>query len=51
VFFAMQSGTLESITYDTVLEETGDSTAFERTIGRVRLVESVGLVVSALAGG
>jgi MFS family permease len=51
VFFAMQSGTFESIAYDVVLEETGDSAAFERTIGRVRFVESVGLVVSALAGG
>jgi MFS family permease len=51
VFFAMQSGTVESVVYDTLLEETGDSTAFERTIGRVRLVESVALVGSALAGG
>jgi MFS family permease len=51
VFFALQSGTLESIVYDTLLEETGDSGAFERTIGRVRLVESVALVASALAGG
>src|ERR671918_2417576 len=51
VFFALQSGTLESIVYDTLLEETGDSGAFERTIGRVRLVESVALVSSALAGG
>src|SRR5918994_993911 len=51
VFFALQSGTLESIVYDTLLEETGDSGAFERTIGRVRLVESVALVTSALACG
>jgi MFS family permease len=51
VFFAAQSGTIESIVYDTVLEETGDSHLFERTIGRVRLVESVSLVISALAGG
>jgi MFS family permease len=51
VFFAMQSGTFESIAYDTVLEETGDGTLFERTIGRIRFVESAGLVVSALAGG
>jgi MFS family permease len=51
VFFALQSGTLESIVYDTVLEETGDSEAFERTIGRVRAVESAALVGSALAGG
>jgi MFS family permease len=51
VYLALQSGTLESIVYDTVLEETGDSEAFERTIGRVRLIESIGLVASALAGG
>src|SRR5688572_19896571 len=51
VFFALQSGTFESIVYDTVLEETGDSEAFESTIGRVRVVESVALVASALAGG
>jgi MFS family permease len=51
VFFALQSGTLESVVYDTVVEETGASEAFEQTIGRVRLVESVALVASALAGG
>ena len=51
VFFALQSGTFESIVYDTVLEETGDSAAFEKTIGQVRVVESVALVASALAGG
>ena len=51
VFFALQSGTLESMVYDAVLEETGDSEAFERTIGRVRLIESIALVASALAGG
>lgn len=51
VFFAMNSGTMEAVVYDTVLEETGDSGAFERRIGRVRLVESVALVTSALAGG
>lgn len=51
VFFAMQSGTLESIVYDTVLEETGGSDDFERLVGRVRLIESVALVSSALVGG
>jgi MFS family permease len=51
VFLALQSGTLESVVYDTVLEETGGSDGFERTIGRVRLVESVALVAGALAGG
>jgi MFS family permease len=51
VFLALQSGTVESMLYDTVLEETGDSEAFERMIGRIRFVESVALVAGALAGG
>ncbi len=51
VFFAMRSGTIESIVYDTVLEETGSSDTFERSIGRVRFVESAALVIGALAGG
>jgi MFS family permease len=51
VFFAMSSGTMETVVYDTVLEETGGSASFERRFGRVRLVESLALVTSALAGG
>jgi MFS family permease len=51
VFLALQSGTLEAMVYDTVLEETGGSDGFERTIGRVRFVESLALVTGALAGG
>jgi len=50
IFFAMQSGTFDSVVYDTVLEETGGSEVFERTIGRVRLAESAALVAGALAG-
>ena len=33
VFFAMNSGTMDPVVYDTVLEETGDSGDFERRIG------------------
>src|SRR5215218_10118526 len=51
VFFALSSGTIESVIYDTVLEENGDSAAFERNLGRNRLVDSAALVVSALLGG
>jgi MFS family permease len=51
VFFAMQSGTMDAVVYDTVLEVTGSSARFERSIGRVRLVESIALVSSALTGG
>lgn len=50
VFFAMQSGTYESMVYDTVIEETGTSDLFERTIGRTRLVQSISLVASAIVG-
>lgn len=51
VYFAMYSGTMDAVVYDTVLDETGDSEAFEKRIGRVRLVESIALVSSALLGG
>jgi predicted MFS family arabinose efflux permease len=51
VCFALSSGTIDSIIYDTVLEETGNSDAFELHIGRNRLVDSAALVVSALLGG
>ena len=51
VFFAMQSGTTDSIIYDTVLEETGDGERVERTIGRLRMFESIALVGGAFAGG
>jgi predicted MFS family arabinose efflux permease len=51
VYFAAYSGTMDSIVYDTVLEETGNSACFQRRIGRVRLLEGVALVTSALLGG
>lgn len=51
VFFALSSGTVDSVVYDVVLEETGSSDQYETWIGRVRMVEAGSLVVSALAGG
>jgi MFS family permease len=51
VYFALSSGTVDSIVYDVVLEETGSSDQYEMWIGRTRLVESGAFVVSALAGG
>ncbi len=51
VYFAMYSGTMDAVVYDTVLEEIGASDAFEQQIGRVRFVESVALVAGALVGG
>lgn len=51
VYFAANSGTVDSIVYDTVLEETGTSLLYERWIGRVRMVDAGALAASALAGG
>jgi MFS family permease len=51
VFFAMRSGTMEAVVYDTVLEESGGSEEFEGRIGRLRMIESAALVGSGLAGG
>jgi predicted MFS family arabinose efflux permease len=51
VYFALSSGSVDSIVYDVVMEETGSSDQYETWIGRVRMIESGSLVVSALAGG
>jgi MFS family permease len=51
VFFALDSGTVDSIVYDTLVEETGTSDGYERWIGRVHGIEAAALVTSAVAGG
>jgi MFS family permease len=51
VYFAMYSGTMDAMVYDTLIEELGNSDRFERLIGRIRLAESVTLVTSSLVGG
>lgn len=51
IYFAMNSGTIDAVVYDTVLEETGTNDSYERSVGRVRLLESLMFVVSALIGG
>lgn len=51
VYFAMSSGTVDSVVYDVVLEETGSSALYETWVGRVRMVESGAFVASALVGG
>jgi MFS family permease len=50
VYFAMNSGTIDSIVYDVVMDETGSSGLYETWIGRVHMVGSGAFVVSALAG-
>lgn len=51
IFYALYSGTYDSIVYDTLLEETGNSQAYERYYGRIRIMDSLALVLSALGGG
>ena len=51
IYFAFSSGTVDSVVYDTVLEETGSNELYETWIGRVRAVESAAFVLSSLAGG
>jgi len=51
VYFACSSGTVDSVVYDAVVEETGSNELYERWIGRTRAVESAAFVLSALAGG
>jgi MFS family permease len=51
IYFAFSSGTVDSIVYDAVVEETGSNQLYERWIGRIRAVESAAFVLSALAGG
>lgn len=50
-YFALSSGTADSIVYDTLVEETGSSRAYQAWIGRLHVVEAVALVASAVLGG
>lgn len=51
VFFALSSGTADSIVYDTLVEETGTSDDYERWLGRLHVTEAAALVLSAVLGG
>lgn len=51
IYFALNSGTVDSVVYDTVIEETGSSEVYETWIGRVRIVEGTAFATSAIVGG
>lgn len=51
IFFAMYSGTYNSIIYDTLAEEQGNSTGFQKYIGRIMVADSAALVIGSLLGG
>jgi hypothetical protein len=51
IYFALSSGTADSIVYDTLVEETGSGDAYEAWLGRLHLVEASTLVLSSVLGG
>lgn len=51
VHLALNSGTADSIVYDTLVEETGSGEAYEAWLGRLHVVEAGALVTSAVLGG
>jgi MFS family permease len=48
---ALVSGNYESILYDTLLEQTGQSQAFEKRLAQVKLLNSLALIIGSLIGG
>lgn len=50
-FYAMYTGTYDSIIYDTLLEETGKADGFERLYGRVRMMDGIALIIGSISGG
>ncbi len=50
-FYALYSGTYDTIIYDTVVEHTGSAEHYQRYYGRIKMIESIGLVISAVIGG
>jgi MFS family permease len=51
IYAALYSGTYDSVIYDTVVEENGDSKNFEKYLGRFKAIEGASFVIGALAGG
>jgi predicted MFS family arabinose efflux permease len=51
VFFALQSGTVDAIVYDTLLEELGHADDYEKYFGRIQTWNSAALTSSAVLGG
>lgn len=51
VFFALYTGTYDSIVYDTLLEERGHTKDFEKHYGRIKIIDSLALVAGSLLGG
>jgi MFS family permease len=51
IFFGFYNGMYDSIVYDTLSEETGHSDDYEKYYGRIRVMDSLALIIGSLAGG
>ncbi len=51
LFFALYSGTYDSVVYDTLLEHMKDASRFEYYLGRLKVVDSIALVLGSVIGG
>ncbi len=51
VFAALYSGTYDAVIYDSTLEVHGNSTMFQKYLGRFKAVEGAAFVIGALCGG
>lgn len=51
IFFALYSGVYDSIVFDTLMEEEGNSDNYELYYSRIRLMEGLSLVVASVLGG
>ena len=50
-YIALNSGLVDTIVYDTLLEETGSRAGFEKHLGVLHALRSAGLVLGSLLGG
>jgi predicted MFS family arabinose efflux permease len=51
IFIALDSGVVESIIYDVLLEERGEAKNYEQEIGKLEIVSSTALIVGSIFGG
>lgn len=51
IYFALYSGTYDSIIYDTLLEEHSRSDKFQHYLGLMKFIDGAALVLGALLGG
>lgn len=51
IYFALYSGTYDSIIYDTLLEEENAPNRFEQYLGKMKFLDATALVLGALFGG